>query len=164
MVRRPSQEQRARLMLRSVWCARLVASSRVVAGLLVLTLLPRCCSLIGFGVGNAIPQREIVAPESIPRDSEVELKLNSTTTRALDGTVVEVRGDYLFVRLDTDHSLRTIPMSSVQESRRTVGSYWLPGLITGIILDAILTAVTVEVISNAMHSFDNQFQPGLTGL
>jgi hypothetical protein len=124
-----------------------------------LALLPGC-TLIGLGIGAAVPMHqevELQQASSLPAGSDVDVLLSPTSSSGdpvrIAGRLQSVNDDSL--RLSPARFFRTprrVPLSRVRELRVVSGSYWLPGLVTGAVIDTVLTALVVHAFQQPWWS------------
>lgn len=107
---------------------------------------------IGLGIGAAVPRWEReVSPEKLQSypaglDLDVALRPGASAdgTGHLTGLYGSVSNSGLVVQ--TGRQMRTIPLQDVQGVDVRAGSYWAAGLVVGIVIDAVLTALVVGAL------------------
>jgi hypothetical protein len=120
---------------------------------LVLGVIVSGCSLIGLGIGAAVPKySERVDPRTLPAGARVlvtEVGLVETNGTFVSASNANARN--ADVTIDADQKRITIR----GEVRRRDGTYWEDGLTVGVVIDfallvagGILAAVAMTALSN----------------
>lgn len=98
------------------------------------------CGLVGLGIGAAIPKYERVRADS-PLDRGTRVELRTAPHGEWTKARYESSGERALT-IDTDDGWRDVPLEEVKEMRIQRGTYWLPGMLFGGLLDiAVIGAI-----------------------
>lgn len=119
----------------------------VVLFVITVTLFSSGCTLIGAGIGAAVPNYEPVLPESAHEGARVVV--TTADNKELEGTFVT--GDREVATLIDGHRRFTTSVARMRERR---GSYWALGAGIGASLDVVVAILgVVAAVSLAQHPF-----------
>lgn len=142
-------------------------ASRIVLFAALATSAPLAigCSLIGAGIGSAVPRYETVDARrrvELGEDLRVVLlrphRADDLMPRDggghVDGRYAGIHDGVLSLTVDGQAEPREIPLTDVAELRVRQGSYWTTGLVIGGAVDATFIVVALVAASqweNSMH-------------
>jgi hypothetical protein len=139
--------------------------ARVISSFVFVAALTGC-SLLGAGIGSAVPRYEEApaAARTLHVGDEIRVVLfepasgRDSLPRAgggeIDGRYAGIHDGMLEVTVDGMVEPRQIPLTDVMEIRTRKGSYWLAGLATGAFVDAALVTFVLVSIENSNPHFD----------
>jgi hypothetical protein len=119
------------------------------------------CTLVGAGIGSAVPRYERTTNRTRPIDLGEEIRvvlLRSPSASDIlprdggghvDGRYAGIHEGLLAVTIDGRVEPREIPLTDVDEVRVRDGSYWLTGLIVGGSVDATLIVLAAVAASQS---------------
>jgi hypothetical protein len=99
------------------------------------------CTVIGFGLGSAIPHRTETPVENLDRDDDVSIEIKNHT-EPLDGRYVEATKDDAIV-VDLVDDQERIPRRAINKVYVN-GSYWWVGALIGLAIDATIVGVAAS--------------------
>ena len=140
----------------------------VFASIVALAMTPILggCSLVGAGIGSAVPRYETATPtRSLHLDEEIRVVLyrrsspnesnepNDVVPRGggerVDGRYAGIRSGVLSVYVEGRVEPREIPLTEISEIRVRNGTYWATGLIAGGAVDATLLTLVIVAVTQA---------------
>jgi len=133
-------------------------SATRLAVVLAASFVLEGCSLIGMGIGAAVPRyqdmpyRATTTPDELPMGRDVEVTaVTGLGQEQIDGAIDSVHDGKLVV--DSGYGPRTISLDHVRTIRLRDGSYWATGLVMGAVVDAVVLACIVTGLSSLGPTF-----------
>jgi hypothetical protein len=121
--------------------------------LLSLALALPGCTLIGLGIGSSFKKMDArpVVPQSVRCGDTVEIvSQDSMGTHVVAGTYEGCAGGELIVESET--GIARIPVAQAQVLRIQTGTYWLEGMVPGVVVDTIvMTAAGISYANSSLQ-------------
>ena len=117
-------------------------------GVLLLVLWAQGCTVIGLGIGAAVPDYERVPPsrvQGLQPGTELRLTRRGPRERSptTSGTLESVDPQAIVLENHDHRRAGKMPLHDVGRVQRRADSYALEGMLIGLILDLVVVAVVV---------------------